>query len=430
MLGYMGHNVSEMVRRAQLAKLTRLLIALTVGALAALALLCWWDNPPALVTADSSSSQDCESYPIAVHADSVAGLQPGDNTGQIYQGTQASQFGWLLWNPDQNNTVYLEEELRDPSLSLNDYTNVMDASDHSLSGGDWVLGYTGVVNSLGLRSALDDLVASGATMRIIVWDTVAGSGGSTFYLVQRFVLARLTGYDLLGRWISLTYLAEAEDPELCRDFGLTLVADELRAGILGQSVYYTHVLTNQGNYTETAVLTYTTTPADWPISLNPVNVTLSPGQAVTITAIVTIPLDSAEGEVNVTHITASLIVSDAISAVVTDTTTVETPIAGLIATNDSPTPLGSVTALTATVVAGSNVTYTWAFGDGDEGSGSVVTHTYQAVGDCTAVVTASNGISVLAATTAVTVTEPGSIDPGFDTYLPLILRSYHSTPVP
>jgi PKD repeat protein len=80
-------------------------------------------------------------------------------------------------------------------------------------------------------------------------------------------------------------------------------------------------------------------------------------------------------------------------------------ISGLVAANDSPTVLGHATTLTATVAAGSNVTYTWAFGDGGLGSGAVVSHTYPAVGIYTAVVTASNSVSALTATTSVTITD-------------------------
>ncbi len=81
------------------------------------------------------------------------------------------------------------------------------------------------------------------------------------------------------------------------------------------------------------------------------------------------------------------------------------PVAGLTATNDSPTPLGNATNLIATVTAGSLVTYTWAFGDGTFSSGAVVSHIYPAVGKYTALVTASNSISQLTATTSVIVDE-------------------------
>jgi len=80
------------------------------------------------------------------------------------------------------------------------------------------------------------------------------------------------------------------------------------------------------------------------------------------------------------------------------------PIAGLTATNDSPTSLGQPTTLTATVTGGSDVAYAWQFGDSATGSGAVVSHTYPAVGNYTAVVTASNSVSVVTATTVVTIT--------------------------
>ena len=81
------------------------------------------------------------------------------------------------------------------------------------------------------------------------------------------------------------------------------------------------------------------------------------------------------------------------------------PVAGLTATNDGPTPLGSYTALEADVTAGTSVTYTWAFGDGDTGRGKTVTHTYPSLGAYTAVVTATNTENALSAETVVTVTE-------------------------
>jgi uncharacterized repeat protein (TIGR01451 family) len=94
-----------------------------------------------------------------------------------------------------------------------------------------------------------------------------------------------------------------------------------------------------------------------------------------------------------------------VTAVDTATVIVEEAISGLIATNDSPTLLGNSTALTASVAAGNNVVYTWAFGDGTAGSGAVVSHVYPSVGVYTAVVTASNSVSELTATTIVTITD-------------------------
>jgi len=93
-------------------------------------------------------------------------------------------------------------------------------------------------------------------------------------------------------------------------------------------------------------------------------------------------------------------------------------VAGLVAANDGPTLLGSVTTLTATVAAGGNVTYTWSLGDGTSGSGPLVAHVYPAVGKYTAVVTASNPANWLTATTTV-----GIVALRTYIYLPLVLRA-------
>jgi RHS repeat-associated protein/uncharacterized repeat protein (TIGR01451 family) len=92
----------------------------------------------------------------------------------------------------------------------------------------------------------------------------------------------------------------------------------------------------------------------------------------------------------------------------------DAPIAGLAASNNSPTPLGSPTALRATITSGSHVTYTWALGDGQTGAGAAIAHTYPATGTYTAIVTASNSANQLTATTAVTIVAPIELQIGKD----------------
>jgi predicted outer membrane repeat protein len=105
--------------------------------------------------------------------------------------------------------------------------------------------------------------------------------------------------------------------------------------------------------------------------------------------------------------TAIVTASNSVS-VVTATTrvTVDVPLSGLLAVNDSPTLFGNVTTLTATISAGSNVTYTWNFGDSSStDTGITSTHTYSTVGVYTATVTAVNSVSLVSATTHVTITD-------------------------
>ncbi len=80
-------------------------------------------------------------------------------------------------------------------------------------------------------------------------------------------------------------------------------------------------------------------------------------------------------------------------------------ITGLAAANSSPTVIGNSTHLTATITAGTDVTYTWAFGDGSYGDGITSTHTYPVLGNYTAIVTATNQVSQMTATTTVEVVD-------------------------
>jgi len=86
-------------------------------------------------------------------------------------------------------------------------------------------------------------------------------------------------------------------------------------------------------------------------------------------------------------------------------TEVSIPIAGLSAQNNSPTELGHVTTLSATVTAGNQVSYGWDFGDGTSGAGARASHIYPALGVYTAVVTATNITSEAVAFTLVTIVD-------------------------
>ena len=98
--------------------------------------------------------------------------------------------------------------------------------------------------------------------------------------------------------------------------------------------------------------------------------------------------------------------SNSTSAQVTIDDVPPDPISGLAASNDSPTQVDGVTGLSATISAGDNVSYEWDFGDGTPpGSGANVSHSYGAVGNYTAIVTASNSVSSESATTVVTITD-------------------------
>jgi predicted outer membrane repeat protein len=90
-------------------------------------------------------------------------------------------------------------------------------------------------------------------------------------------------------------------------------------------------------------------------------------------------------------------------------------ITGLQAASDSPTAVGQVTYFTASVATGSQVTYTWDFGDGSMGSGATAAHIYAHAGAHTVTVTAANVL------TAVRASLPVSIIPKI--LLPLVMSN-------
>ena len=139
------------------------------------------------------------------------------------------------------------------------------------------------------------------------------------------------------------------------------------------------------------------------------NGTVTAGEAITLTFVVSHTGDYSEVVTNTalySHPTGSG------SATAGFTVAAEGAVAGLRAANDSPTALGQITHLTATVSSGDAVKYDWNLGDGSETTGQFAANNYAAVGSYTAVVTASNAVSIKAASTNVTISHAvGTVGP-------------------
>jgi len=87
---------------------------------------------------------------------------------------------------------------------------------------------------------------------------------------------------------------------------------------------------------------------------------------------------------------------------------------GLIVGHDGPKQPGEAITLTADAPTGDNVSYTWDLGGGVIKVGAAISHTYDAPGDYTAVVTASNDSS--------TVTRTLTVPVRVLAYLPFVLK--------
>jgi PKD repeat protein len=93
----------------------------------------------------------------------------------------------------------------------------------------------------------------------------------------------------------------------------------------------------------------------------------------------------------------------------------EIAISGLTIQTNAPTVLGQTTNFTVSLVTGSNVTYSWDFGDGNSASGATVANTFAVAGTYTVTVIATNSLGSAEAQVLVTITNEQPIaDAGSD----------------
>ncbi len=135
-----------------------------------------------------------ELYPIALHADTIAGAEVGQELDDILNGEIRGSFGWLSWTGDQG-ALTLAESLT-PFGNSGNYVNPNDSQDSVISVGDWVYGAPGVLNSTDVRDALE--VLQDNTITVPVWDEAERSGGDVRYHVVGFAHVQITGCDLAG----------------------------------------------------------------------------------------------------------------------------------------------------------------------------------------------------------------------------------------
>jgi hypothetical protein len=162
-------------------------------------------------------------------------------------------------------------------------------------------------------------------------------------------------------------------------------------------------------------------PADWQVTTNPTDtLELGPFSEGVITVTVTIPcpttqtaLDARLGILKMQNGSGSAPIIDVEGYIVGQLVggielqfgpaAPDVAIEGLAVQNDGPTALGQPTVFTATVTAGTNVIYSWDFGDGEVGSGAVVSHIYEAPGVYIVSVTAANALGPVSDETIVEV---------------------------
>ena len=86
---------------------------------------------------------------------------------------------------------------------------------------------------------------------------------------------------------------------------------------------------------------------------------------------------------------------------VSDGAEAQPPITALTATNDGPKEVGIPISFTTSITGGTEISYTWDFGDGGAGSGITAAHAYAQAGVYTATVEATSSANSITATTIV-----------------------------
>jgi uncharacterized repeat protein (TIGR01451 family) len=221
----------------------------------------------------------------------------------------------------------------------------------------------------------------------------------------------------------------------------------------GGAVTYTITLTNSGDGVADVTLTDLLAPGFTPPSYS--TGVVVPGRTwttthgvTTVSFVATAPASPglyANERVTATYDLSEVVIANtaALTAVV--------PVTGLSLTSDSPTEIGDTTNLTATLTAGTDVSFVLNYGDGSPlvmgtlvpGTPLPIAHTYATTGTFTAIITASNALGSQRAETAVLVVdeflpdlviadmwiEPPMLQPGRPITISVVVRNqgYSST---
>lgn len=166
----------------------------------------------------------CLAYPLTAPQSVIDSSSVG-STIDILGGAGPSDWGWLTWNPGEDDENYLNDELEYVQMSANDFTNPNAPSDHTLNVGDYVTSLGGTVNSGDTRELMEELV--GRDIIIPIWDDTSANGFVQLdnpnkppptvgaYLISSFVKVRINFESDIRitphKEIFATYLGEADE---------------------------------------------------------------------------------------------------------------------------------------------------------------------------------------------------------------------------
>ncbi len=213
-------------------------------------------------------------------------------------------------------------------------------------------------------------VPAGGSSSVSVRVTVPGSGVTPGMQEVTTVRATVQGAPTL-------YDEATDTTTVLPSAGLLFAPNRSASGDPGTVITYTHTLTNTGDVQDTFSFN-ATSALGWPVSL-PAPVTLAPGASATVQVRVTIPAYTPGGTVETTVIRATSQYDPAVSQSVTDTTTVNTlrafVVAPLAATRSAKPGHTMVQTLTVTNTGNIADTYLLALNDLPAGWASLTPNT-------------------------------------------------------
>lgn len=134
---------------------------------------------------------------------------------KIQAGGGSGNMGWLNWNDGLNgSTGNLIASLTWPGNSMDysacsgctgngidgqkfwGFAEPNDSSDRAMHVGDRVWGLTGDVNADGVRDIINEHIALGRTLRLIVWNDFSQTGSNATYKIAKFAIFRLHGHNI------------------------------------------------------------------------------------------------------------------------------------------------------------------------------------------------------------------------------------------
>jgi hypothetical protein len=174
-------------------------ILMKINRVPALALLC---ASVAISPVISNLHAQCNAYPIAVSAATLANVAPGTVLANIFNGSQPGGMGWLTWTGDNSDGALIASLTA--AGDSDTYINPFNPNDNDLQTGDWVQSKPGVSNSKGMRDALTNLEQSQIT--VPVWDVAEGQGANALYHVSGFAVVQIISYDIPGGRITAQFV--------------------------------------------------------------------------------------------------------------------------------------------------------------------------------------------------------------------------------